>query len=629
MTTKQGPRGKGRAVLFMVSLLILASCALFTIGAADAVSTTMTVVCSPQTLPEGSQTTCTATVTGQSPTGFVSWTTSSGTASDQAGFSSSTCLLSGGACTVTYAVRPAYCPAQFSQCSLTIYGEYQGDANNNANSGSFALAVTTASSTTTTSSTVTSPSTTTVSCTPSALASGQQAKCTATVTMSYSPPSSGYVQWTSSVGSSQFSSVQQGGTLAGDTCAITPPPGTCSVYFTAPASSPPTVQINAVYTDTVSSSNGTFDLVVGSTTGTSTMAVSSSIVSTVSTSIFPQSTSATSLSIPSSSNTNDWWENLESWDEYFPNSVLSWILPLAFYSGGIIAVLVVIFRYVFGFGGKGDAGEALAKGGPETPPPSSHVPKNGEKFKLGYGAEDEELPGLTQGTSQPPAYDSYSTFPHAPPSEHPPDPEDSSKLHLRAPPDKEIPGDTMEGQTPPAGTEGGVNFNIPEGEQKRKPGDLLSGNPDLSPTTPPIHHIDPEDFATPPQEPPKLKMTATSTIKPKDYFSNMERSPSVRTDDSPSPQGGATPGRPPPPSGYTLVPGNVDFAYNPDDSSGRQWQWDYGKKRWVDVLHPPGSSDKIPAGYTWVPGEPNYIHRVDGGDVQKWDPQSNKFISVK
>jgi hypothetical protein len=117
----------------------------------------VTVVCSPagsqaNPLPAGSQTRCTVTVTGQSPTGNVVWETGLG-ATAQAGFSSATCAVSGGTCSVTYTVPS--CPPVCN--SIVVYGTYQGDANNPAYTGTFTLVVSSPSSTSTSSST-TSPS---------------------------------------------------------------------------------------------------------------------------------------------------------------------------------------------------------------------------------------------------------------------------------------------------------------------------------------------------------------------------------------------------------------------------------------------------------------------------------------
>ena len=114
------------------------------------------VVCAPSPVDSGSATTCTATVTGTSPTGTVSWSTSG-----QGEFSSTTCSLSSGSCSVKYTPSSSDSP-------VTIKGSYGGDSSNTASSGTFSLEVSKAITTTTSSSSSSSSSTTTTTTSSSA-----------------------------------------------------------------------------------------------------------------------------------------------------------------------------------------------------------------------------------------------------------------------------------------------------------------------------------------------------------------------------------------------------------------------------------------------------------------------------
>ena len=104
--------------------------ATFTIPALPA--TTTSVVCVPSSIAVGSPSTCTATVTGASPTGTVTWSQSG---SGLVTFSSSTCALSAGSCSVT--------ATGLSAGPVTVHGTYGGDSGNAASSGTFSLTVTT------------------------------------------------------------------------------------------------------------------------------------------------------------------------------------------------------------------------------------------------------------------------------------------------------------------------------------------------------------------------------------------------------------------------------------------------------------------------------------------------------
>ena len=88
-------------------------------------ASTTTVVCNPATLVVGQSTTCTATVSGYSPTGVISWQSS-----DRSGtFSSNPCTLSSGTCSVSYT----------PSSSATITASYLGDLNNQGSAGSSSI----------------------------------------------------------------------------------------------------------------------------------------------------------------------------------------------------------------------------------------------------------------------------------------------------------------------------------------------------------------------------------------------------------------------------------------------------------------------------------------------------------
>jgi parallel beta-helix repeat protein len=88
------------------------------------------VVCTPNPVTFGSSVTCTATVSGLSPTGTVTWSTSSSTGN----FTQYACTLSNGTCSTTYADNFAG--------SETIAAYYSGDSNNLPDSSSTILTVT-------------------------------------------------------------------------------------------------------------------------------------------------------------------------------------------------------------------------------------------------------------------------------------------------------------------------------------------------------------------------------------------------------------------------------------------------------------------------------------------------------
>ena len=90
----------------------------FQVEVEQAVSAT-SVVCAPESVAAGSSTTCTASVTGYSPTGQVLWS-SNGTAS----FSKLTCTLSAGICSVSLS------PSKAGPAELAVNATYYGDSNN-------------------------------------------------------------------------------------------------------------------------------------------------------------------------------------------------------------------------------------------------------------------------------------------------------------------------------------------------------------------------------------------------------------------------------------------------------------------------------------------------------------------
>jgi sugar lactone lactonase YvrE len=96
--------------------------------------TTTTVSCVPSRVAVGgvgSPSTCTATVTGSSPTGTVNW--AQGTpGTSTVTFSSTSCTLTSGSCSVTVT-------GGSGSGSVTVTGSYGGDGNNLGSSGAFFL----------------------------------------------------------------------------------------------------------------------------------------------------------------------------------------------------------------------------------------------------------------------------------------------------------------------------------------------------------------------------------------------------------------------------------------------------------------------------------------------------------
>jgi len=190
------------------------------------VATGTTVDCSPSPVTAASSTLCTARVTGFSPSGSVSWSTSG-----SGMFASGTCALSSGSCSDSYTPSTNASP-------VTITATYGGDANNLGSFGSSPLTVTAATSSTS------------VSCTPSTITTVGSTTCTATVTGSLP---TGTVTFSSSSGSGVFSPTNGQCTLASGSCSVT--------YHD---SSPGLTTVTATYSgDSVNSpGSGTFSVLV-------------------------------------------------------------------------------------------------------------------------------------------------------------------------------------------------------------------------------------------------------------------------------------------------------------------------------------------------------------------------------
>ena len=122
----------------------------------------------------GASSTCIATVSGNSPSGTVSFT-----ASGSGSFSSEVCTLTGGSCSVDYV------PSTTAGSPQTINGSYGGDINSPPSNGTSSITVNPATSATA------------VTCGPSTFLLGTSTTCTVTVT-DYNP--TGMVSWSQSGG---------------------------------------------------------------------------------------------------------------------------------------------------------------------------------------------------------------------------------------------------------------------------------------------------------------------------------------------------------------------------------------------------------------------------------------------
>jgi hypothetical protein len=219
------------------------------------ITTSTTVTCSPN--PDGinAGTTCTATVSNsggatEAATGTVTFTpTTSGS------FSSSTCTLSGGACSVTFT------PNSSGLGTVTITASYGGDSDHLTSSGTFSLTVQKRTTSTT------------VVCSPASVVINQASTCTVTVSDTGGSGSStptGTVTFTASPSS--------GGAFSSGTCTLSS--GSCSVTFTPNSAGVGTVTITGTYGgDSVhQGSSGTFSLTVSKRTTSATVVCSPSSV---------------------------------------------------------------------------------------------------------------------------------------------------------------------------------------------------------------------------------------------------------------------------------------------------------------------------------------------------------------
>ena len=176
-------------------------------------ATKTTVSCRPKSAAAGATTiiTCTARVTGYSPTGTVSWLQiNPGSVS----LDPTACTLSQGTCLVT--------TTGSTSGRVTMIATYVGDSNNQGSSQTTTLTIRKASTVTT------------VSCTPSPFGIGTPITCTATVSGGY-PSQTGTVTFTVSGKGSVTSS--------SNTCTLSS--GSCSVTVTATATG--SLKIKAVY----------------------------------------------------------------------------------------------------------------------------------------------------------------------------------------------------------------------------------------------------------------------------------------------------------------------------------------------------------------------------------------------
>ena len=170
----------------------------------------MSVGCAPSTVVVGSSSTCTATVTGYSPTGSVAFSNNGGTAHVTVPPSCNLSFVSGttSSCQVSVSTVGAG--------GTTIQASYSGDANNIAPvaAGTTSLTV------------IRGTSTASVVCAPSTVTAGQATTCTATI-KGYFP--TGIVTWSSSDAAGVFSANPC-------TLASTANSGSCGIYYTATSS---------------------------------------------------------------------------------------------------------------------------------------------------------------------------------------------------------------------------------------------------------------------------------------------------------------------------------------------------------------------------------------------------------
>ena len=177
-------------------------------------ATSSTVVsCSPLSVPSSStKVTCKATVTGYSPAGKLSWSQSG---SGSVVFTSTTCKITAGSCSVTMKGDLAG--------TVTITATYPGNTDNLRSSGTAKLTITKATTVTT------------ISCTKSTFATGATITCTASVAGAYSSHT-GTITWTKVLGAGKV-------TFSSITCPLSA--GKCSVTVTGTVAG--NVTIEAAY----------------------------------------------------------------------------------------------------------------------------------------------------------------------------------------------------------------------------------------------------------------------------------------------------------------------------------------------------------------------------------------------
>ncbi len=134
--SKARPRLAPLGLLGILILSVLAT-SIPVVRAAPTPSTTA-VKCTPDSLAFTSYTECTATVTGSSPTGTVTFSQSDLNFTSNTGtFTSSTCSLSGGgSCSVFFTFTATGCFFYCLENDFQITGSYGGDSNNLPSSGS-------------------------------------------------------------------------------------------------------------------------------------------------------------------------------------------------------------------------------------------------------------------------------------------------------------------------------------------------------------------------------------------------------------------------------------------------------------------------------------------------------------
>jgi hypothetical protein len=181
--------------------------------------TTTVLNCSPNPVPLGGATSCTAIVTdtvtgGTAPTGTVAFT------SDTSGgsFSGSSCTLAPDSTTGQATCVVSYTPGPGgSGTTQTVTAAYGGDSSHAASSGQAALILTVRTTSTT------------LTCSPHTVAVGQATSCTATVTEASQSP-------TTPTGTVTFTSDTSGGTFSSSSCTLaagsTSGQASCAVSYT-------------------------------------------------------------------------------------------------------------------------------------------------------------------------------------------------------------------------------------------------------------------------------------------------------------------------------------------------------------------------------------------------------------